>query len=71
MQEERFEQELTTGTKIPQIQTGVQPEGSSLSIQSNFCKAKIELSKIIKGKNLEEFMEENFLHQYIPTLHHA
>ena len=42
MKEDRFEEEMSTGMKIPSLQTNTQSEeSSSLSIQNNFFKAKI------------------------------
>lgn len=67
VEEERNPTKITTFLKQPEEQPAVR----QALLENNFFKAKMDVKALIKQKTLEEFLEENYILEYLPALNNA
>jgi hypothetical protein len=48
-----------------------QPTVRQALLENNFFKAKMDVKTLIKQKTLQEFLEENYIQEYLPCLMQA
>lgn len=64
-EEDRNPTKITTFLQEPDK---LEPAQSNNLLENNFFKAKMDVKGLIKQKTLEEFMEENYILEYLPRL---